>query len=182
VWFSDEGEFVVAWISVGAGGIAGPGVLEVTRKDLIPELQAVVSRGWGVVDDAILLVAWYEGYFGDRSRFPDVMDYEAAVNGRGIPDIDLIEVGEARVSRLLRRGLAFAWAALHEQRNQLPEVEVAAYVSAAPTLVDPDHFTGNVTFCAERPGWPPYIDPMHSVDEIVVSISTGDCKNPLPPG
>ncbi|WFE66194.1 hypothetical protein [Micromonospora sp. WMMD714] len=134
------------------------------------------------IADATLLKAWYESYYGDRSRFPEVMDYEISVNGRGIPDIDLSDVGEERVVRLLRWGTAFAWAALHEQRIKLPEVAVAAYVSAAPTLVDPDHFTGNVTFCTIYSGQAPYIDPAQLSDEIVVSLSTEDCEKPLPMG
>jgi hypothetical protein len=170
-------------MSAGAARIMGSGFLQtVTRNDLVPELQGVVSRGWVVIEHATLLAAWYESYFGERSRFPETMDYEVAVNGRGIPDMDLVEIGEARVSRLLRRGVAFAWAALHEQRNQLPGVGVTAYIFAAPTLVDPDHFTGNVTFCAVRAGQPLYINPAHLTDEIVVSLSTVDCEKPLPSG
>ncbi|MEU8001041.1 hypothetical protein AB0B66_07755 [Catellatospora sp. NPDC049111] len=168
-------------MSVRAGRIAGADLVStVTRDDLVPEWADVVSRGWTVSDRAVLLGAWYMSYHGDRSSFSETMDYEAAVNGRGIPDLDLTVEGQERAAMLLRRGVAFAWAALHEQHRQLPEVEVAAYISSAGTLVDPDHFTGNVTFCAVRPGQPPYIDPAQLTDDIVVSIATGDCVGPLP--
>lgn len=45
--------------------------------------------------------------------------------------------------------------------------------------MNPDQFTGNVTFCAVRAGQPLYIDPAHLTDEIVVSLSTADCEKPF---
>jgi hypothetical protein len=171
----------MAWMSSEAARIMGFGFLQtLTQADLIPEFQAPISRGWVVVDGATLLRAWYESYFGERSRFSEIIDYEVAVNGRGIPDIDLIEMGQARVSRLLRRGVAFAWAGLHEQHRQLSDARMAAYISAGPTLVDPEVFTGNVTFCAVRRGQPEYIDPSRLLDEIVIALFTEDCEKALP--
>lgn len=62
----------MAWTSAEAARIVGSGFLQtVTRNDLVPELQEVVSRGWVLIDRAVLLAAWYESYFGERSRFPD---------------------------------------------------------------------------------------------------------------
>jgi hypothetical protein len=142
-----------------------------------------------VLDGAILLTDWYESYYGERARFPETMDYEIAVNGRGIPDYDLVELGEARVSRLLRRGVAFAWAALHEQHRQLPDIRMAARISAAPIwvdlddpddLMDPDGFTGYVTFYAMRSGRPLYTDLVRLTDDVVVALFTEDCGQPLP--
>lgn len=173
----------MAWVSAEAARIVGSNFLAtITQDDLMPEFEAPVSRGWTVVDDAVLLISWYKSYFGERSEFPETIDYEAAVNGRGIPDMDLVDVGRARVFRLLRRGVAFAWAALREQHRQFPEVTMAAYISAAPTFVDPDHFTGNVTFCSVRPGQQLYVDPDRVADEIVVALFTEDCVQPLPSG
>ena len=172
----------MSWMSVGAARILGATFLRtLTQDDLFSGFEATLSRGWVVVDDAILLRSWHESYYGKRARFPEIIDYEAAVNGRGIPDVDLAEVGEARVSRLLHRGAAFAWAALYEQHRQVPEARMAAYISAAPTFMDPTSFTGNVTFCAMRSGQPPYIDPTRLTDEIVVALLTEDCGQPLPP-
>lgn len=170
-------------MSLEAVRIVGSDFLQgVTQDDLFSGYKATLSRGWTVVDDAILLTSWYESYYGRRDRFPTITDYEVAVNGRGIPDADLAEEGEARARRLLRRGAAFAWAALYGQHCQLPETRMAAYVSAAPTLLEPDHFTGNVTFCAMRLGHSPYIDPAGLACEIVFALFTEDCGRPLPAG
>jgi hypothetical protein len=169
------------WASVEAVRIIGADFHEtVNCDDRPPGCDGVVNDGWTVIDGAVLLRNWYRSYFGERSRFSELMDYEIAVNGRGIPDMDLVETGEALVARLLRRGVAFAWEALHEQYRQLPDVRMTAYISAAPTLVDPDHYTGNVTFCEVRPAWPPYVDPKRLTDEIIIALFTEDCEKPLP--
>lgn len=147
--------------------------------DLCPAYASVLDRGWTIVGDAVLLIGWHESYHGDRARFPTTLDYEISVNGRAIPDLDLLEEGETRAALLLRRGTAFAWAALHEQYRQLPEVSMIAYVSAAPTLFDPDYFTGNVTFCCMRPGEPSYMNSAGGAMEFVISLVTGDCVAPL---
>ncbi|MET7396916.1 hypothetical protein ABZS66_25880 [Dactylosporangium sp. NPDC005572] len=131
----------------------------VTASDLVwPD---VIDDGWVVVDGAVLLAAWFRSYHGDRSRFRTTTDYELAVNGRGIHDLDLTGTGEARVRALLRRGVAFAQAALDKQRHQLPGVIVTARVSAASVLLDPSQFTGYVTFCSR---------PIDVQDEIAVSL------------
>lgn len=122
-----------------------------------------------------MLSSWYDSYHGDRKTFPHIMDYEVAVNGRGIPDLDLTESRNERVPELLRRGIAFGWSALHVQHHQFPDVEMSAYVSASPTLFDADYFTGNVTFCAIRDGGRPYIDREYLKGEIVAAIFTRDC-------
>ncbi|MFF4594456.1 hypothetical protein [Amycolatopsis sp. NPDC001319] len=172
----------MAWMSSEAARIAGADLLDVVRQsDVVVELSGVVEQGWVTVDDAHLLEAWYQSYFGNRGRFSAVIDYEAAVNGRGIPDLDLSGTGEPRVSRLLRSGVAFAWAALFRQNTDLPDVRMAAYVSAGPTLFDPEHFTGNVTFCTVPLGQPGYTDPMKLGEEdIVVALFSEDCRRPLP--
>ncbi|MFG2000929.1 hypothetical protein ACGFNU_17460 [Spirillospora sp. NPDC048911] len=171
----------MAWMSADAARIAGRGFFQsIAQDDLISELQAPIDGGWMISDGATLLRAWRESYFGDRSRFSEVVDYEVAVNGRGIPDMDLDSVGEVRVLRLLRRGVAFAWAALNRQHCELPSIRMAAYVSVAPTLFDPAHFTGNVTFCTMGPGRPIYIDPERTGNEIVVALFTEDCEECVP--
>jgi hypothetical protein len=167
-------------MSTEAIRIAGEGFLEtITSDDLAPEYQGALSSGWTTVDGANLLRAWYGSYFGERTRFPEIIDYEVSVNGRGIPDLDLVEEGAARVLRLMRRGIAFAWAALHEQRRELPGIEMAGYISTAPILVDPDQHTGNVTFCTICSGQKAYIDPDLLTDEIVVALFTKDCAKAL---
>lgn len=171
----------MAWMSTEAARIAGRTMFDtLTRADLPPVLGPVAERGWMVVDDAVLLRAWYESYFGERSTFSETLDYEIAVNGRGIPDLDLTYEGEARAAALLRRGAAFAWAALHQANREMPSTRLAAYVSVAPILMDPHRFTGNVTFCALRPGQPAYIDPVHATDDVVLAAFSEDCTKPLP--
>ncbi|MFC0548099.1 hypothetical protein [Kutzneria chonburiensis] len=120
--------------------------------------QWIFDDRWFELDGAVLLKGWHASYHGDRARFTDTTGYELAVNGRGIPDLDLAEEGEARAERLRGRGVAFAEAALKRAEKDLPHVEVVAYVSVSPTLFDPDRYTGNVTFCAVRQGDPPYPD------------------------
>jgi hypothetical protein len=168
---------LVAWLSVEAETIGGPDLWGTLRRsDLMPELDAVVRHGWRIVDGAVLLSSWHDSYHGSRSVFPETMDYEIAVNGRGIPDLDLSEDMRVRLPLLLRRGAAFAWSALRAQLKQFPDIEVAAYVTISPTLFDPDYFTGNTTFCTVRPGERPYItQQLLDNDEIVAAAFTNDC-------
>lgn len=166
----------MSWLSAEAEMVGGTHILgTLSRHELTPELDVVVRQGWRIVDGAVLLSSWYESYHGDRSTFSETMDYEVAVNGRGIPDLDLTEDRYVRVPRLLRRGMAFAWSALHVQHSQFPDIEMSAYVSVSPTLFDAEYFTGNVTFCSVRHGERPYIDRELLKDEIVAAIFTRDC-------
>ncbi|WP_329049131.1 hypothetical protein OG738_40895 [Amycolatopsis sp. NBC_01488] len=166
----------MSWLSAEAEAVGGLHVLRTLRRhDLTPELDAVVRQGWRIIDGAVLLSCWYDSYHGDRLTFSQIMDYEVAVNGRGIPDLDLTEVRNDRVPKLLRRGIAFAWRALHVQQHQFPDIEMSAYISVSPTLFDANYFTGNVTFCAVRTGERPYIDRELLKDEIVAAIFSRDC-------
>jgi hypothetical protein len=134
---------------------------DVRREELTPQLAEVVDEGWFELDGAYLLKAWHASYHGPR--FDDT-SYEIAVNGRGIPDLDLTEIGAARAKRLLERGIAFARAALSRARDAIPHVEMYAYVSAAPVLCDPAQITGHVTFCTDGR----YIRP--DIDDMVVQL------------
>ncbi|WP_273938064.1 hypothetical protein [Kutzneria chonburiensis] len=62
--------------------------------------QWIFDDRWFELDGAVLLKGWHASYHGDRARFTDTTGYELAVNGRGIPDLDLAEEGEARAERL----------------------------------------------------------------------------------
>jgi hypothetical protein len=166
----------VSWLSAEAKVVGGVHVLRTLRRhDLTPELDSVVRQGWRIIDGAVLLSCWCDSYHGDRSAFSQIVDYEAAVNGRGIPDLDLTEDRTERVPKLLRRGMGFAWRALYVQRRQFPNIEMSAYISVSPTLFDADYFTGNVTFCAVRTGERPYIDRELLKDEIVAAMFSTDC-------
>ena len=171
----------MAWISAEAARIVGADFLQsLDLGDFPVEFEGAVHGGWAVTDGVTLLASWRKSYFGSRSRFRELIDYEIAVNGRGIPDLDLTEMGVNRVRQLVRRGAAFAWEALYKQRCQLPDIKLASYISAAPTLVDPDYYTGNVTFCTIRAGQPLHIDARSADNEVVVALFTEDCDHPLP--
>lgn len=118
----------------------------------------VFDDSWFELDGAVLLRGWHASYHGDRARFTDTTGYELAVNGRGIPEWGLPEEGEARIEGLRSRGVAFAEAALKKAETDLPHVEVVAYVYFSVILFEGDRRTGSVTFCAARPGDPPYVD------------------------
>lgn len=57
-----------------------------------------------------------------------------------------------------------------------------AYVSVAELMFDPGEFSGNVTFCARHPGGPVWMTRESAGDDIVISLSTADCHEPLPVG
>ena len=155
---------------------------DVTQAD-IPELfQAAISEGW-VVDEtgAYLLKLFRRGYFGSRDSFTDVTGYEAAVNGRGVPDLDLSEEGAARVQVLARRAYAFAWMALFSLRGIRDHAEVSAYISVGPTLMDENLYTASVTFCASHDGEHPYIADMEQLTmNAVLTLDSTECDTPLP--
>ena len=136
---------------------------EPAPEELTPQLRNVVDEGWFELDGAYLLKAWHESYFGPRR---DAKSYESAVNGRGIPDLDLVEAGDRTARRLLGRGIAFARAALLRAEKDIPNVEMAARVSAAPVLTDPSQITGYVTFRAVRPDDAPEGDPDEDYMEV----------------
>lgn len=150
-----------------------------TPEDLYPGYQTVVADGWLTQEDgAVLLRAFREGYHGDRASFQYVEDYEAAVNGRAIPDLDLPQTAALRVPLLARRGLAFAWQALCVLNTQLPGTQAVGYVSIAPVLFDPQVVVGSVTFCSLRDAQPPYRDRMLlDPHEIVFAVDSDECTN-----
>jgi len=154
----------------------------VTQAD-IPELfQAAISEGW-VVDEtgAYLLKLFRRGYFGSRDSFTDLTGYEAAVNGRGVPDLDLSEEGAARVQILARRAYAFAWMALFSLRDIRDHAEVSAYISVGPTLMDENLYRASVTFCASHDGEHPYIADMEKLTmNAVLTLDSTECDTPLP--
>jgi hypothetical protein len=154
----------------------------VTQAD-IPELfQAAISEGW-VVDEtgAYLLKLFLRGFFGSRDSFTDLTGYEAAVNGRGVPDLDLAEEGASRVQVLARRAYAFAWMALFSLRDIRDHAEVSAYISVGPTLMDENLYTASVTFCASHDGEHPYIADMDKLTmNAVLTLDSKECYKPLP--
>lgn len=146
--------------------------------------REVVARGWFVDEEgAVLLRQRRESYFGDRARFADIAGYEAAVNGRGIPDLDIEPsiVGQERGKLILLRGLAMAWFALCGLGQALPGVKVFGYLSASPTLMDPEDWTGNLTFVSVRDGSKQsYID-VENVPGVLILIDSEEHAREFPP-
>lgn len=162
-----------------ASALGAPQMIEnLSQSDVDPSWAAIAGQGWGVVDGAVLLAALSGSYHGDRARFTDVVGFEVAVNGRGIPDLDLEGLGLNAIPILLRRGVAFAWLALSGLRGKIVG-QVAGFVTVSPMLFDPDQVTGNVTFCSVGEGRSRYID-IDSFDGIAVRIDVAGVPGPLP--
>lgn len=160
-----------------------PDVLQgVTQADIPRLFQAALDDGW-VVDEAgaHLLKAFHRGYGGHRENFSDVTAYEAAVNGRAVPDVDLTEIGVARVQALVRRAYAFAWMALFLLREISGHHKVTAYVSVGPTLMDDNVYTANVTFCADHEAEGAYISQVDAFEgAALLALDSTECDGPLP--
>lgn len=163
--------------AIGLETVAG-----VSEADIPQSFREVVRGGWYLDESgACLLTRLKDGYYGDRSSFSDVTGYEAAVNGRGIPDLDVVLQGSARAREIARRGYAFAWAALYESRQASNMPVVTAYLSISRVEMDDDEtYTGSVTFCAHHDGEPPYISDIAqpTYGPILVLAST-ECDTPL---
>lgn len=153
-----------------------------SSDDLLPGLRAVVSEGWEVRDGAVLLRRWFKSYHGDRALFVDLTSYESAVNGRGIPEDGLDRDTESLTRELMRRGLAFAWAALAEATRTHPDRALIAFVYVNPTLYDSATVSGFVTFCAVHEGERTYLDVENIDTGVFAALESNDCREVLPAG
>lgn len=142
------------------------------------QLQWVVSEGWTLDESAAVLRAFQLSYHGSRQRFSRIEGYELAVNGRGIPDDDIDEFAADREKCLLRRGIAFAWDALHEATRTFADLELGGFVSVAPVLMEPSQTTGYVAFCSLKELPEPYGE-IEKLNRIMVSLSSTECSHPL---
>jgi hypothetical protein len=140
--------------------VSGMADLASTNDEEMPQLyREAVASGWVEVDGSWFLRKFLEEYHGSPTHFTDRTGYEAAVNGRSIPDDDLqsaVQSGE----RLAVRGLAFARRALQALPSEAPPV--TAYVSVGRAVYDDSVFDGSVTFCADHEGEPPYATDLDS--------------------
>ncbi|MEH0544043.1 hypothetical protein ACWGH3_29685 [Streptomyces sp. NPDC054884] len=152
----------------------------VRASDRYSPLESVVYAGWVTDDGATLLAEFRDSYFGERSAFADAGSYELAVNGRGIPDLDIEAVGKARVDALMRRGIAFAWDALYAAYALPCESALVARVSVAPILMDPDMYTGYVSFFSAKFSDRLGMGADSELDGFQVLMSGKDCATPLP--
>lgn len=149
-----------------------------TMRDVPQVLNDVVAEGWTIDGDAVLLRMMKSSYFGDRTRFSNILGYEMAVNGRGIPDDDIVESGSSSIVALLRRGVAFAWSALHAANVSLPDAVVIGRVMVSPTLMNPQDYTGAFTFW-HLPDLGLVPDVKNS-PQIVVLLDSRECQESLP--
>ncbi|GGK88736.1 hypothetical protein [Mangrovihabitans endophyticus] len=149
----------------------------------LPELfRKAVDDGW-VSDQrgAWLMRHFRATYFGSPEAFRDVTGYEAAVNGRGIPDLDLASRGTARAAALARRGATFARAALHRLNADYPDHPPAsAYVSISEVDMDDEVvYVGDVTFVTTHHGEPPYLEDVEGLTaNAVLVIDSAECVDP----
>jgi hypothetical protein len=149
----------------------------VSRDDIPSQFRAVATGGWTQdTDGALLLGALHRSYSGRRSLFTDVTSYEAAVNGRGVPDMDLPDHGPRRVDMLIRRSYSFACEAL-SQLSRIPEPPlVTAFISIAKTWTEDPVFVGTVTFWARHEGENPYFEVSDTdPDNATMSLELADC-------
>ncbi|MFF4239408.1 hypothetical protein ACFYYL_26345 [Actinomadura geliboluensis] len=171
----------MAHISPDAEQALGSNFLQHLRAvDVCLPLRAVVKEGWVVEEGATLLAAFRDSYFGDRSRFLTVGEYEVAVNGRGIPEDGIECSGAEKIQQLMRRGTAFAWSALHAANTSCRGTALTARISVEPTLFDPDVVTGYVTFFAAEFADALGIKPLGEGQGIQILLESADCLDPLP--
>ncbi|MBB5489890.1 hypothetical protein NE857_14925 [Nocardiopsis exhalans] len=130
----------------------------ISDGDMTEFHKEVLDAGWcAEANGAWVLQRFREDYSGIVSKFSDVTGYEAAVNGRSIPDFD-IEEGEFLAESLFRRAYSFARRALLDLGEIPGSPPAVAYVSISPALYDESIITGHVTFCAAREEERPYIE------------------------
>lgn len=154
---------------------------QVTKED-VPELfQSALDAGWALdPSGAWVLRLFSEGYRGDRASFTDLTGYEAAINGRAVPDLDLAEDDPARIETLIRRAYSFARGALFAL-HQIPSAPSGrAYISIGPTLYDENLVTASVTFCVQHEGEEPYLaDISRMTLSGILVVDSEDCVSPL---
>lgn len=167
-------------ISPDAEQALGSDFLERLRAaDVFLPLRSVVEEGWVSEGGAMLLVAFRDSYFGDRSSFSTVGESETAVNGRGIPEDGIQSSGREKVRDLMRRGVAFAWAALHAANASNQSASLMSRISVEPTLFDPEVVTGYVTFFTAEFASVLGVRPLGEKDGIQILLESADCLEPL---
>jgi hypothetical protein len=134
----------------------------------VPPLYAeTLEAGWIESDGSWFLSKFRDEYHGSKSQFTDHTGYESAVNGRSIPDADATS-SPLSLTQLAVRGITFARDALSLLPADAPPV--TAYVSVGYAAYDEAVVEGNVTFCADHDGEPPYITDLDSFEDGVMAI------------
>jgi len=155
----------------------------VSRGDVPEGFQRTVDEGWTRDErGAWLLRNLVATYHGSPEAFSDLTGYEAAVNGRGVPDLDLAVGGKARAEALARRGVAFARAALFRLNAEYPDhPPAAAYISISEVDMDDEIlYVGDVTLVTAHDGEPPYLADIEGVTaNAVLAIDSAECLEPV---
>jgi hypothetical protein len=146
-------------------------------NDVPSRCREVVAEGWiRDAEGAVLLCALLRSYHGRRSAFIDVRSYEAAVNGRAVPDMDLPVMGPQRVEMLIRRSYFFACGALSQLRKMADPPQVTAFIVINRTDTEDPVYVGTVTFWARHEGEKPYFELSdNDPDDAMMSIESADC-------
>ncbi|MGW7789560.1 hypothetical protein [Streptomyces tricolor] len=155
--------------------LVGAELPTIRPDDVPPAYLGIVEEGWIVAaNGSHLLSALENGYSGSVGEFPDIVHFEASVNGRAMMDYDLPAAGPDRQSRLLRRSLAYACLAL-QRVPEGSEHPVLGYISFSEGGLADDTLTSHVTFCTRRPGVLPYVDRIQDyAEEALMEISKDD--------
>jgi hypothetical protein len=140
--------------------------------------RSVIEDGWVLDDGAALLVAFRRSYFGSRSA--EAVDWELAVNGRGIPDDDITVYADERIRLLMRRGVAFAWEALRALGESIPGHPMIARVSTGEVMTSPGEFTGYVSFFSAAFADAMCVGRWNEGDGVLVYLFSDECTEPLP--
>jgi hypothetical protein len=146
--------------------VGAEGVGDTSAGDLPAVFQAAIDDGWTVDErGAWMLRRFRATYHGSPESFTDLTGYEAAVNGRGIPDLDLTTDSRDRAVALARRGVAFAREALRRLDAEHPDHPPAvAYVSISEVDMDDEvAYAGDVTFVTAHAAEPPYLVDLDAV-------------------
>ena len=161
------------WANDAFWGLLSEGTLaHVSVTAVPPDPHEVARRGW--VEDASgawLLRAFRDSYHGSAESFDDLTGFEAAVNGRAVPDLDLPPTGGARIACLVRRAIAFARLALSSYERSGPVMVAYGLFSGDKSS---GAMTGSLTFCAEHPGEPPYIENVGDDPQPIFIIKSSD--------
>jgi hypothetical protein len=146
-------------------------IVGISDLDSLPEAdvprlyQETLEAGWVESDGSWFLKKFRDDYYGSESQFTDRTGYESAVNGRAIPEEGLSTESAAQ---LAARGLTFARHALEKLPAEAPPV--TAYISIGRAIYDDAVVEGNVTFCADHDGEPPYATDLDSFQDGLASV------------
>lgn len=148
----------------------------VTPDDVPQPLRGALSEGWVCDDGAWLLRDLLRNYRGARSNFTDLTGYEAAVNGRSIPDYDLDVADPRRTEIIFRRSFAFTCSALALLNEIAKPPPVVAYIVMGESLTEQPALESHTTFCLLREDEAPYLEEIQTYGpDAVMMVELSDC-------